>query len=100
MTQAIEQRAATSETTLFRLYKVVMVGILLVGMVFDILVYFVLLVAPLLHAAMDTMFIAVSPLAETDIFLTAWSLVAGLTMLVALALVLRTGVDLGHKRGL
>jgi membrane protease YdiL (CAAX protease family) len=54
--------------------------------------------ATICHAAMDTMFIAVSPLAETNLFLTAWALVAGLTALVAVGLVLTTSVNLGDKR--
>jgi membrane protease YdiL (CAAX protease family) len=55
------------------------------------------LLATLLHAATDTMFIVVSPLAETRIMLTVWALVFGLTALVALTLVLCTGVNLGRK---
>jgi hypothetical protein len=39
----------------------------------------------------DTMFVAVSPLVETNIFLTA---------LVAVVLVLTTGVNPGNDRGL
>ncbi|RIK37246.1 MAG: hypothetical protein DCC55_24900 [Chloroflexi bacterium] len=56
--------------------------------------------ATILHAATDTMFIVVSPLAETGIYHTAWALVLALTALVALVLVLITGVNLGHKKRL
>ncbi len=54
------------------------------------------LLATLMHAATDTMFILVSPLAESNDILTAWALVTGMTALAALALVLITGVDLGQ----
>lgn len=58
------------------------------------------LLATILHAVTDTMFIVVSPLAETHIYHTAWTLVAALTVLVAVVVVLASGVDLGHKKGL
>ncbi|MEZ4681498.1 MAG: type II CAAX endopeptidase family protein [Caldilineaceae bacterium] len=54
------------------------------------------LLATLMHAATDTMFILVSPLIESNDILTAWALVTGMTALAALALVLITGVDLGQ----
>lgn len=55
------------------------------------------LLATILHAATDTMFIVVSPLAESNDMITAWVLVFVMTTLVALALVLLTGVNLGQK---
>jgi membrane protease YdiL (CAAX protease family) len=58
------------------------------------------LLATILHAATDTMFIGVSPLAETNIYHIAWMLVLVLTVLVAVALVRITGVNLDYKRGL
>ena len=54
------------------------------------------LLAALMHAATDTMFILVSPLAESNNMVTAWALVTVMTALVASALVLITGVDLGQ----
>ncbi|MEZ4660304.1 MAG: CPBP family intramembrane glutamic endopeptidase [Caldilineaceae bacterium] len=55
------------------------------------------LLATLMHAATDTMFILVSPLAESNDILTAWALVTVMTALAALALVVITGVNLGQK---
>lgn len=55
------------------------------------------LLATLFHAATDTMFILVSPLAESNAMFTAWALVTVLTTLTALALVLLTGVNLGQQ---
>lgn len=55
------------------------------------------LLATILHAATDTMFIAVSPLAESNDMITAWVLVFVMTTLVALVLVWMTGVNLGQK---
>lgn len=55
------------------------------------------LLATLMHAAADTMFILVSPLAESNNILTAWALVTVMTALAALALVLITGVNLGQN---
>lgn len=55
------------------------------------------LLATLMHAATDTMFIMVSPLAESNTLVTAWVPVTLVTALVALALVLMTGVNLGQK---
>ncbi|MEZ4869313.1 MAG: CPBP family intramembrane glutamic endopeptidase [Caldilineaceae bacterium] len=58
------------------------------------------LLATILHAATDTMFISVAPLAESNNFITAWSLVLVVTALVAVVLVLTTGVNLGPKKSL
>lgn len=55
------------------------------------------LLATLLHAVTDTMFILVSPLAASNNMVTAWALVTGMTALAALALVLITGVNLGQR---
>jgi membrane protease YdiL (CAAX protease family) len=55
------------------------------------------LLATLFHAATDTMFILVSPLAESNAMVTAWALVTVLTALTALGLVLLTGVNLEQQ---
>ncbi|MEZ4735034.1 MAG: hypothetical protein R3E79_48685 [Caldilineaceae bacterium] len=55
------------------------------------------LLATIFHAVTDTMFILVSPLAESNDMITAWALVTGMTALAALVLVWRTGVNLGKQ---
>jgi membrane protease YdiL (CAAX protease family) len=54
-------------------------------------------VATALHATYDVVSIGVVPLAETTVPLLAFALSAGLLCLVALALVLMHGVDLGRR---
>lgn len=56
------------------------------------------LLATILHAATDTMFILVSPLVETNMMITAWALVTVSAALVAFVLTLMTGVNLGQKK--
>lgn len=55
------------------------------------------LLATLFHASTDTMFILVSPLAESNAMFIAWALVTGMTTLTALALVLTMGRNLGKQ---